>query len=687
MIRQDMGPGRNGNFVRDPARPALTEPQWAIYEAGWDQTVRFRVAVCGRRFGKALALSTPLPSPDGWTTMGALQQGDRLFDERGRVCKVVFATEVMLGRPCRELHFDDGMRVIADDDHLWQVYQQSQTLILKTSELAQRLVEGTASACWFANCRAVELAVCEWREDPYRIGLLAIRRGSLAEAEEGLCGSVQQRRRLLQGIIEGNGGYRLDGQYSLVCPRGDLQRGLLTLLRSLGYSPSITGCKIAWSRERSAARRRIVAIERVSSVAVRCIQVNSASKLYLCGEGFLPTHNTFLMAEEIRRAARLAIRANVGVENEIWYGAPTFTQAKRVMWGRLKRTIPQHWLDGRANETNCSMRLRSGHVIRIVGLDAFENLRGSGLWFFGGDEWADCRPEAWSEVLRPMLSTSRGHALFIGTPKGFDHFRDAFLLGQPGGDPSYRSFLFTTIDGGNVPADEIVAAQQQLDPRTFRQEYGASFESYAGRVVYAFSRAESVRQSRYDIGRPLHVGMDFNINPMSATVWQEDGEMTRQIAEIILPTSNTDEMAAEITRRYGRSGFDPMKKSVDHITIYPDPAGAQRRSSAAGRTDIGILREAGFRVVAMLSHPTVRDRTNVMNRRFLSADGTRCAFVDPSCVKSIEAYERLVYRDGSNEPDKTLGYDHLVDASGYYLFAQTQRGLASITETSHIMER
>jgi terminase large subunit-like protein len=357
------------------------------------------------------------------------------------------------------------------------------------------------------------------------------------------------------------------------------------------------------------------------------------------------------------------------------------------MWGRLKKAIPTRWLDGRPNETSCVMRLRSGHAIRIVGLDAFENLRGSGLWFFGGDEWADCRPEAWTEVLRPMLSTSRGHALFIGTPKGFDHFRDAYLLGQAGGDPSYRSFLFTTLDGGNVPEDEIVAAQQQLDPRTFRQEYIASFESYAGRVVYAFSRAESVRASGYDAFRPLHVGMDFNINPMSATVWQEDGETTRQIDEIVMPTSNTDEMAAEIARRYGRSGFDPTVISVDHITIYPDPAGAQRRTSAAGKTDIGILREAGFRVVAMTAHPSVRDRTNVVNRQFLSADGIRRAFVDPSCRKSIEAYERLTYRDGSNEPDKSHGHDHLVDATGYYLFGRTLRQAGARASTTHIMER
>ncbi len=697
MIRQDGRQSRIGRVGHDRARFGLSEPQWSIYHAGWDETSRFRVAVCGRRFGKALALSTRLPSPDGWTTMGTVQVGDRLFDERGMICQVMLATEVMLGRPCNRISFDDGTSVVADDDHLWMVDQRSAggCAIRSTAAIARHLNGSAENRYSVAACHALRMPEINAAEDLYRTGRLALQRGSLRAVGGIVRGSARQRRRLLRGIVEGVGGYRPAGGYRLSCPTSEFAGDLVELLRSLGYLPrteaaalpAVGGGWVSWSRSSDAAVRQILAVEPVQSVAVRCIQVNSPSRLYLCGEGMIPTHNTFLMAEEIRRAARLAIRADIGVENEIWYGAPTFLQAKRVMWGRLKKVIPARWLDGRPNETSCAMRLRSGHVLRLVGLDAFENLRGSGLWFFGGDEWADCRPEAWTEVLRPMLSTSRGHALFIGTPKGFDHFRDAYLLGQPGGDPSYRSFLYTTLDGGNVPADEVAAAQRQLDPRTFRQEYGASFESYAGRVVYAFSRAECVKRSGYDATRPLHVGMDFNINPMSATIWQEDGETTRQIDEIILPTSNTNEMAIEIAGRYGRGGFDPSIRTVDHITVYPDPAGAQRRSSAGGRTDIGILREAGFRVVAMAAHPSVRDRTNVMNRQFLSADGVRRAFIDPSCLRSIEAYERLVYRDGTNEPDKSQGHDHLVDASGYYLFGRTLRHSGDKVSLPHIMER
>ncbi len=628
--------------------------------------------------------------------MGSVREGDQLFDERGAVCSVILATEVMFGRPCNRVQFDDGTSVIADDDHLWEIHEtwrdRSAQVLRATHDVARRLKQGGYRCC-VAPCQALRIA--DRRQDG-QVAVPGRACGQIVQVDRSdLRATIVQRHHLLRELSETCAISHANGWSRLFCHTQMLKRDVLELLRTLGFVPHTEaaeelqdeGCWIRWKSEAALAERRILSVEPVQSVAVRCIQVDSPSRLYLCGEGMVPTHNTFLMAEEIRRAARLAIRSGVGTENEIWYGAPTFVQAKRVMWARLKKSIPTRWLSGSPNETSCAMRLRSGHMIRVVGLDAFENLRGSGLWFFGGDEWADCRPEAWSEVIRPMLSTSRGHALFIGTPKGFDHFRDAYLLGQPGGDPAYRSFLFTTLDGGNVPPEEVVAAQQQLDPRTFRQEYGASFESYAGRVIYAFSRADHVRRFGYDASRPLHIGMDFNINPMSATVWQEEGDSTRQIDEIILPTSNTDELTAEIIRRYGRTGFDPSVQTVDHITIYPDPAGAQRRSSAGGRTDIGILKEAGFHVVTTAAHPPVRDRINLMNRQFLSADGVRRAFIDASCVRSIEAYERLVYREGTSDPDKSTGHDHLVDASGYYLFGRTLRRAVSKASTSHIMER
>ncbi|WP_460465422.1 replicative DNA helicase [Arthrobacter pigmenti] len=69
--------------------------------------------------GKALALDTSLPTPHGWITMGKVQPGDKVLAADGTPTEVVAATEVMTGRPCYEVVFDDGTTLIADEEHQW----------------------------------------------------------------------------------------------------------------------------------------------------------------------------------------------------------------------------------------------------------------------------------------------------------------------------------------------------------------------------------------------------------------------------------------------------------------------------------------------------------------------------------------------------------------------------------------
>jgi replicative DNA helicase len=69
--------------------------------------------------GKALALDTPLPTPAGWTTMGAVAVGDELIGADGSPVRVVAATEVMTNRPCYEVEFSDGAVIVADAQHQW----------------------------------------------------------------------------------------------------------------------------------------------------------------------------------------------------------------------------------------------------------------------------------------------------------------------------------------------------------------------------------------------------------------------------------------------------------------------------------------------------------------------------------------------------------------------------------------
>lgn len=86
---------------------------------------RFTVAECSRQSGKALPLNTPIPSPDGWTTMGDLKAGDRIFDETGKITKVVSTSKIFYDHDCYKITFDDGTSVDADAEHLWVVQKAS----------------------------------------------------------------------------------------------------------------------------------------------------------------------------------------------------------------------------------------------------------------------------------------------------------------------------------------------------------------------------------------------------------------------------------------------------------------------------------------------------------------------------------------------------------------------------------
>lgn len=349
-------------------------------------------------------------------------------------------------------------------------------------------------------------------------------------------------------------------------------------------------------------------------------------------------------------------------ERTVWYIAPTYRQAKMITWKKLrKRLVDLRWAK-KINETELTVELKNGSVISLKGADNYDSLRGIGLDFLVLDEFADIDSEAWYETLRPTLSDKQGHALFIGTPKGMNWAHDLYTMAQEYPD-EWASFQYTTIEGGNVKPEEVEAARRTLDIRTFNQEYCATFETFSGRVYYAFDRKINVQPWPLDdkLPRELHVGIDFNVDPMSAVVFARAGNILHIIDEIKIYGSNTEEMADEIKQRYPNHA----------ILCYPDPAGAQRKTSAGGKTDHTILRNAGFRVLAPSSHNAVRDGINAVNAKLLSSSGVTTLYVDPRCKYSIETFEKFCYKEGTSQPDKTSGFDHLADAIRYcvdYLF-------------------
>ncbi len=349
-------------------------------------------------------------------------------------------------------------------------------------------------------------------------------------------------------------------------------------------------------------------------------------------------------------------------DKDVWYVAPSYKMAKQIVWKKLKTRLQDlRWVK-KHNETELTINLVNGSTISLKGADNYDSLRGVGLDFIVLDEFADIDPEAWYETLRPTLSDKQGRALFIGTPKGISNW--SYELYQNALDnPDWQSFQYTTIDGGNVKPEEIEAARRDLDERTFRQEYMATFETYAGRIYYSFDRVGNVVDGLLEPKDldTIYIGMDFNIDPMSAVVAIRRGDTLCVIDEIRMYSSNTQEVVEEVRSRYPKS----------KIWCYPDPAGHQRKSSAGGATDITILQNAGWVVKAPRQHTPVRDRINAVNSRLCDSTGIRHLFITPKCKYTIEGLERHTYKEGTTQPDKDSGYDHMMDALGYmidYLF-------------------
>lgn len=342
-----------------------------------------------------------------------------------------------------------------------------------------------------------------------------------------------------------------------------------------------------------------------------------------------------------------------------WYVAPTYRMAKEIAWRQLKAMIPDGWLAA-SNETELSVELANGSMIGLRGADKPDSLRGVGLDFVVPDEFAWIDPSAWPDVLRPALADRGGGALFITSPAGYNWAYDLYLRGMEQRD-GWAAWQFTTLDGGRVPAEELEEARRTLDPRIFRQEFEASFETLQGRVYSNFARAEHVDPTVVDTGGEILVGMDFNVNPMSAVTGVKAGDECHILDALELPVSNTEEMAVEIKRRY------PGRR----VIVCPDPSGKARKTSApVGQTDFTILQRAGFVVRASPSAPLVVDRVNNTQAMLKSADGRSRIRVHPRAAALVRAWDGLTYKEGTSQVDKTLGLDHLADAADYLLWQE-----------------
>lgn len=380
-----------------------------------------------------------------------------------------------------------------------------------------------------------------------------------------------------------------------------------------------------------------------------------------CGRRF---GKTTLAVEEIKGKA-------IAKPSRIAYIATTFQQARDLAWGLLKSELDGVAID--VNESRLEIRvntIRGGEsIIFLRGWESIETLRGQYFDFIVVDEIASMRNfwAMWQEVVRPTLTDKRGEALFISTPKGFNHFYELFNLQSVGldggpGDKDFISFHFTSYDNPHVPTEEIDKAKKELTEDRFAQEYLADFRKTEGLVYKEFDRAihlyDSPQPGMPDvIGRVRETiaGVDFGYhNPCAILTIIQNTDGVYYIDDEFYESGKTDSQIGEII---AAKGFNK---------VYPDP-----ESPSA----IAELRARRVNV-----REVIKNKDSIKNgiQRVRELLKSKKLFINSRCKNTIYELETYCYpekKDLKNEEENPIKEnDHAMDAMRYALYMQDPLG-------------
>ena len=177
----------------------------------------------------------------------------------------------------------------------------------------------------------------------------------------------------------------------------------------------------------------------------------------------------------------LIIKALQSTSKDVFYVAPTFQQAKDILWAILK-DVGRDVIKS-AHENTATLTLINDRKIYLKGSDRPDTLRGVGLAYVVMDEYASMKPEVWEMILRPTLADVKGGALFIGTPAGKNHFYKLWVDAQIDENKNdWEAFQFNSTDNTFLDPSEINDAKRSMSTQAFRQEFEATFESFSGGV-------------------------------------------------------------------------------------------------------------------------------------------------------------------------------------------------------------
>lgn len=357
-------------------------------------------------------------------------------------------------------------------------------------------------------------------------------------------------------------------------------------------------------------------------------------------------------------------------DGRIAYIAPTYQQARDIAWSDIKKICEP--LTVSVNESRLEITItnkyNSTSQISLRGWESVETMRGQKYDLLIIDEVAMMRNfwMGWNEVLSPTLIDRKGEAMFISTPRGYNHFYDLFNMYLK--DTSYKSFHFTTYDNPHIPIEEINREKGTKPENTFAQEYMADFRKTDGLVYKEFSRERHIFTDLPIVQFIETIaGVDFGFNhPAAVSIIRKDYDGNYWMIQEWYKRGQTDAMIAEYV---GSKRFNKT---------YPDP------ENAGG---IQELRNHGVNVREVnKSAGSVKAGINIVRELLLS----NRLHIHSSCVNTIQEFETYSYpqrKAGEQYDDENplKENDDMMDSIRYALMMDTNNS-SSIVPKMNIMK-
>lgn len=342
--------------------------------------------------------------------------------------------------------------------------------------------------------------------------------------------------------------------------------------------------------------------------------------------------------------------------------APSYKVAKRTIIPHLKNLLNGRGIDYSHNKTDNEIVIRhKGRegIIWIGSGDDPDALKGPNLGSANIDEPFIQKFEVFQQILA-RLRDPRAKLIQLGltgTPEELNWGYDV-CEGEDADKYDIEVIHASSADNLALPEQFINSLRNGYDENSIAAYMEGKFVILSDGLVYRqFSRENVIDCDTPESGIVL-VGMDFNVDPMSAVLCQEVSGELHQFDEIILPNSDTPSLCKEIVKRYPRHRF----------VVYPDSSGKSR--SSKGYTDFALIRENLGDKLESIEHPqanpALRDRFNSVNGMMCNSNGVRRYFIHPRCKETIADYERTThpYEEFKRKNAKRT---HASDAAGYLI--------------------